>query len=93
MALKYKFNQLFSGRFPKPKQLYEELESLDNKIENGADAKPVTKTNVKINKTNLKKAFGEPKNFDKIGIIHNEEGSYIIVADKDGFKHLALDDI
>lgn len=91
MGLKYKFNQLFSGRFPKPKQLFETLEELDNKIENGADAKPVVKSDVKITKTSLKKAFG--KNFNSIGIVHNEEGSYIIVADEDKFKYLPLEDI
>lgn len=91
MGLKYKFNQLFSGRFPKPKQLFETLEELDNKIENGADAKPTIKTDVKLTKTSLKKAFG--KNFNGIGVVHNEEGSYIIVADGEQFKHLALEDI
>ena len=91
MALKYKFSQLFSGRFPKPKQLYEELESLDDKIENGADAKPIIRDNVKLTKTALKKAFG--KNFNGIGVINNEEGSYIIVADGEKFKYIALEDI
>ena len=93
MALKYKFSQLFSGRFPKPKQLYEELESLDDKIENGADAVPVVKNDVKLTKTSLKKAFGDAKKFKNIGVVHNEEGSYIIVADEDKFKYLPLEDI
>ena len=39
----------------------------------------------------LKKAFG--KKFNNIGIVHNEEGSYLIIADGDKFKHIALEDI
>lgn len=93
MGLKYKFNQLFSGRFPKPKQLFETLEELDNRIEKGADAVPVVKNDVKLTKTSLKKAFGDAKKFKNIGIVHNEEGSYIVVADDTGFKYLPLEDI
>ena len=91
MSLKYTFSHLFSGRFPRPQLLYEELEGLDDKIENGADAKPVIKENIKLTNTGLKKAFG--KNFESIGIVHNEEGSYLIVAKDKGFKFIALEDI
>lgn len=91
MSLKYTFSHLFSGRFPRPQLLYEELESLDDKIENGADAKPVIKENVKLTKTALKKAFG--KNFNSVGIVHNEEGSYLILSKGEDFKFIALEDI
>lgn len=91
MALKHKFSDLFAGRFPRPQFLYEELQGLDSKIENGADAKPVVKENVKLTKTALKKAFG--KKFDGVGIVHNDEGSYLVVAKEDNFKFIALEDI
>ena len=91
MGLKYSFTELFRGKFPKPKQLYETLEDLQGQIENGADAIPVVKTDVKLTKSALKKAFG--KNFNNVGIVHNEEGSYLIIADKDNFKFIALEDI
>ena len=93
MALKYKFTELFRGRFPAPKILYNQLEDLDRQIENGADAKPVVKTDVELTKSALKKAFGNPKKFDNIGLVHNEEGSYFIIADDKGFKFIALEDI
>ena len=91
MALKYKFTELFRGRFPAPQILYKELEDLDSKIENGADAKPVVKENVKLTKTALTKAFG--KKFNNVGVVHNEEGSYLIVNSDNGFKFIALEDI
>lgn len=91
MALKYKFVELFSGRFPKAKQLYEQLEDLDRQIENGADAVPVVRENVKLTKSALTKAFG--KKFNNIGVVHNEEGSYLIISDGEGFKHIAFEDI
>lgn len=91
MALKYKITELFQGKFPQPRNLYNQLQDLDRQIIDGADAVPVVKKNVKLTKTALKKAFG--KRFDKIGIVHNEEGSYLIVADGDDFKFIALEDI
>ena len=91
MSLKYNFVQLFTGRFPRPQLLYEELQYLDDKIENGADAKPVVKENVKLTKTALKKAFG--KNFIGVGVVHNEEGSYLVVSKGEDFKFIALEDI
>ena len=43
---------------------------------------------VKLTKSALKKAFG--KKFNNIGVVHNEEGSYLILADEDGnFKHIS----
>ena len=89
--MKYSFTQLFKGRFPSPKILYNQLEDLDRQIKDGADAVPVVKTDVKLTKTALTKAFG--KKFNNIGIVHNEEGSYLIIADGDNFKHIALEDI
>ena len=92
MALKYKITELFKGKFPQPANLYAQLQDLDRQIENGADAVPVVKENVKLTKTALKKAFG--KKFNNIGVVHNEEGSYLIIADKDdNFKHIALEDL
>ena len=91
MPLKYPFNKLFRGKLVSPQPLYETLEDLDRQIQDGADAVPVVKRDVKLTKTALKKAFG--KNFNNIGIVHNEEGSYLIIADGDKFKHIALEDI
>lgn len=91
MGLKYGIKELFHGKFPQPQNLYNQLEDLDRQIEDGADAVPVVKRDVKLTKTALKKAFG--KKFNNIGIVHNEEGSYLIIADGDKFKHIALEDI
>ncbi len=91
MALKYKIEQLFKGKFPNAQNLYDQLLDIDRQIEDGADAVPVVKKDVKLTKTALKKAFG--KDFKNIGVVHNEEGSYLIIADGDNFKHIALEDI
>jgi hypothetical protein len=91
MGLKYKINELFRGKFPNAQNLYDQLLDIDRQIEEGADAVPVVKKDVKLTKTALKKAFG--KNFKNIGIVHNEEGSYLVIADGDKFKHIALEDI
>ena len=91
MPLKYTFSELFRGRFPSAKILYAQLEDLQRQLEDGADAIPVVKSNVKLTKSSLKKAFG--KNFKNVGVIHNEEGSYLIIADGDNFKHISFEDI
>ena len=91
MALKYKIEQLFKGKFPNAQNLYDQLLDIDRQIEEGADAVPVVKKDVKLTKTALKKAFG--KDFKNIGVVHNEEGSYLIIVDGDNFKHIALEDI
>ena len=91
MPLKYSFSELFRGRFPSAKILYNQLEDLQRQISDGADAIPVVKTDVKLTKSSLKKAFG--KNFINVGVVHNEEGSYLVVADGDDFKFIALEDI
>ena len=91
MGLKYGIRELFNGKFPQPQNLYNQLVDLDRQIEDGADAVPVVRRDVKLTKTALKKAFG--KKFNNIGIVHNEEGSYLIIADGDKFKHIALEDI
>lgn len=91
MGLKYGIKELFHGKFPQPQNLYNQLQDLDRQIEDGADAVPVVRRDVKLTKTALKKAFG--KKFNNIGIVHNEEGSYLIIADGDKFKHIALEDI
>ena len=91
MPLKYTFSELFRGRFPSAKILYAQLEDLQRQISDGADAVPVVKTNVKLTKSALKKSFG--KDFKNVGVIHNEEGSYLVVADGDDYKFIALEDI
>lgn len=80
------------GKFPNTQNLYDQLKDLERQIVDGADAVPVVKKDVKLTKTALKKAFG--KKFNNIGIVHNEEGSYLIIADEnDNFKFIALEDI
>jgi len=92
MPLKYTISELFRNRFVDPQKFYEVLQDLDRQIQNGADAVPVVKKDVKLTKTALKKAFG--KDFNNIGVVHNEEGSYLIVSDEEGnFKHLPLENI
>jgi hypothetical protein len=91
MALKFNITELFRGKFPNPQNLYSQLQDLDRQIQDGADAKPIVKSNVKLTKSALKKAFG--KKFDGFGVVHNEEGSYLIIADGENYKHIALEDI
>ena len=89
--MKYKINELFRGKFPQAQNLYDQLLDIERQIIDGADAVPVVKRDIKLTKTALKKAFG--KNFNNVGVVHNEEGSYLIIADGDKFKHIALEDI
>ena len=92
MALKYKIEQLFKGKFPNAQNLYDQLLDIDRQIKDGADAVPVVKENVNLTKTALNKAFG--KKFNNIGVVHNEEGSYLVISDgKGNFKHIAFEDI
>lgn len=93
MGLKYKFTELFSGKFPKPQQLYDQLNDLQSQLDEGTEPVPPVKKDVKLTKTGLKKAFGDPTKFNTIGIVHNSEGSYLIVTDGKGYKHIALEDI
>ena len=93
MPLKYTISELFRNRFVVPQKLYEILQDLDRQIQEGADAVPIVKKNIELTKKDLKKAFGDPKKFKNVGIVHNDEGSYLIIADDKNFKHLALDDI
>ena len=91
MPLKYKITDLFRNRLIVPNKLYDQLEDIDRQIQDGADAKPVVKEDVKLTKSALKKAFG--KKFNNIGVVHNEEGSYLIVAKGDDFKFISFEDI
>ena len=91
--MKYKIHELFRGKFPNAQNLYDQLLDLQSQINNGADPKPLIKTDVKLTKTGLKKAFGDPKDFDSMGIIRNDEGSYLIVSDGKSYKHIALEGI
>ena len=70
------------------------MEDFAEQLDGRDAAKPVTVYDVKLNKTQLKKAFGDAKEFNNIGIVHNSEGSYIIVADKDGhWLFYSLDEV
>lgn len=93
MSLKYEFTELFGGRFPKPQQLYDQLSDLQNQIDNGSEPVPPVRMDVKLTKTGLKKAFGDPKEFKTVGIVNNPEGSYLIVSDGKNFKHITLENI
>ena len=91
MPLKYKITDLFRNRLVVPNKLYDQLEDIDRQIQNGADAKPVVKEDIKLTKSALKKAFG--KKFNNIGVVHNEEGSYLVIAKGDDFKFISFEDI
>lgn len=93
MPLKYKFTELFRGKLPAPKILYDQLEDLDRQIQDGADATPIVKSNVELTKKDLKKAFGTPKKFNNVGVVHNEEGSYLVIADDKDFKFISFENI
>ena len=93
MALKYSIQQLFKGKFPNPQNIYDQFLDLDRQIKDGADAVPVVRENVKLTKTALKKAFGEPSKFENIGIVHNDEGSYLVIATDKNFKIISFENI
>lgn len=94
MKLKYKISELFRGKFPNPQNLYSQLEDLQKQIDNKNHATPVVVYDIKLNKTQLKKNFGDPKEFKNFGIVHNVEGSYIVVADKYGhWLFYSLDEV
>ena len=93
VTLKYKFSDLFKGRFPIPKKLYECLESLQEDIENKSPAKPVFAKDVTIGKRALKKEFGNPKEFDNVGVVLNPEGAYLIVSDGANFQYCVLEEV
>lgn len=91
--MKYKIQELFRGKFPNAQNLYDQLLDIERQIKNGADAVPVVKNDVKLTKTALKKEFGDPKNFENIGVVHNTEGSYLVLSDNKKFKIVTLEDI
>lgn len=91
--MKYKITELFSGRFPQPHNLYDQLKDLERQIVDGADAVPIVKKDVKLTKSALKKAFGDPKKFDNLAIVHNTEGSYLVIGSDSGFKIVPLENI
>jgi hypothetical protein len=93
MGLKYKFVELFSGKFPKPQQLYDQLKDLQSQIDKGSEPVPPVKEDVKLTKTGLKKAFGDPKEFKSLGIVRNAEGSYLVASDGKGYKIITLENI
>ena len=91
--MKYKITELFVGKFCNPQNLYEQLKDLERQIVDGADAVPVVRENVKLTKKDLKKAFDDPKKMDYIGIVHNEEGSYLVISDNKNFKIITFENI
>ena len=91
--MKYKINELFRGKFPNAQNLYDQLLDIERQIKSGADAVPVVKHDVKLTKTALKKEFGDPKKFENIGVVHNTEGSYLVLSDNKKFKIVTLEDI
>jgi hypothetical protein len=91
--MKYKINELFRGKFPNAQNLYDQLLDIERQIKKGADAVPVVKHDVKLTKTALKKEFGDPKKFENIGVVHNTEGSYLVLSDNKKFKIVTLEDI
>lgn len=93
MPLKYKFTELFAGKFPKPQQLYDQLSDLQSQLDKGSEPVPPVKKDVPLTKTGLKKAFGNPKDFKTVGIANNAEGSYLIVSDGKNYKHITLENI
>jgi len=94
MPLKFKFFEIFrGGKIPNPQNLYHQLEDLQKQIDNGSDPVPPVREDIKLTKTGLKKAFGDPKDFQSIGIVRNTEGSYLIVSDGKQYKHIALENI
>lgn len=91
--MKYKIQELFRGKFPNAQNLYDQLLDIERQIKDGADAVPVVKHDVKLTKTALKKEFGDPKKFENIGVVHNTEGSYLVLSDNKKFKIVTLEDI
>ena len=81
--MKYKINELFRGKFPQASNLYDQLVDIERQIEDGADAVPVVKKDVKLTKTALKKAFGEPSKFNNLGVVHNDNKKFKIVTLED----------
>lgn len=93
MPLKHSFKESQLGRFPFGKKLYEILEDFQNQLDKRNNAKAIIKKDVKLNKTQLKKAFGDPKDFDSVGIVFNSEGNYIIVSDGVKYNFATLDEV
>lgn len=91
MTLIYSLRDLFKGKLPIPSKLYDVLEDLDKRITEGVEPKITVKKDVKLTKKDLVKAFG--KDFDSIGVVNNKEGSYLVIANGDSFKHIGLEDI
>ena len=59
----------------------------------GLALKAIIKKDVKLNKTQLKKVFGDPKEFNAIGIVFNTEGNYIIVSDGVKYNFATLEEV
>lgn len=93
MPLLYNFKESQLGRFPFGHKLYEILEDFQNQLDKRNNAKAIVKKDVKLNKTQLKKAFGDPKDFDSVGIVFNSEGNYIVVSDGVKYNFATLEEV
>ena len=93
MPLLYSFKESGLGRFPFGKALYEILEDFQKQLDKRNNAKAIVKKDVKLNKTQLKKAFGDPKDFDSVGIVFNSEGNYIVVSDGVKYNFATLEEV
>lgn len=93
MPLLYNLKESQLARFPFGKKLYDILEDFQNQLDKKTNAKAIIKKDVKLNKTQLKKAFGDPKDFDSVGIVFNSEGNYIIVSDGVKYNFATLEEV
>ena len=93
MGLKYTISECFRGKFIIPQKLFEILEDLQGQISEGVESEPIVKFDVKLTKSDLKKAFGKPADFNKFGVVHNAEGSYLVIAHDKSFKFIAFENI
>jgi len=93
LPLLHSFKESGLGRFPFGSKLYAILEDFQNQLDEKTKPKAIVKKDVKLNKTNLKKEFGDPKNFDSIGIVFNSEGNYIIVSDGVKYNFATLEEV
>ena len=100
MALKYKRYQMFPNGVVSSEYLYRELLDIDSKI-NGdgiagqAESAPpvIVKKNVNLTAQALGSNFGSASNFDRLGVVVNDDGTYLIVSDGSKFKYVLLDDV
>lgn len=89
MGLKFKYRDLWYHGKLVPKRVYEQLEDLQKQI----DEQHIVKEDVKINKTQLTKAFGKPEDFRGMGIVRNPEAVYLIVSNGKNFEKFEFKEV